>query len=92
MKIWILVPLLTASLIAQEKEAPPPLGTPKPFAVPSGDTFTLKNGMKVTLAQYGAVPIVTIHAEVAFGHANESADQVWLSDLWWNSSRRAPPA
>ena len=81
MKIWILASLLTASLIAQEKEAPPPLGTPKPFAVPSGDTFTLKNGMKVTLAQYGAVPIVTIHAEVAFGHANESADQVWLSDL-----------
>jgi len=68
-------------LIAQDREAPPPLGTPKPFAVPSGDTFTLKNGMKVTLAQYGAVPLVTVRADIAFGHANESSDQVWLSDL-----------
>ena len=82
MKIWMLTGFLTASLLlAQEKEAPPPLGTPKPFAVPAGDSFTLKNGMKVTLAQYGAVPLVSIRAVIAFGHANESADQVWLSDL-----------
>jgi zinc protease len=82
MKICMLVILIAASsLIAQEREAVPPLGTPKPFAVPAGDTFTLPNGMKVTLAQYGAVPIVSIRADIAFGHANESADQVWLSDL-----------
>lgn len=72
---------LLATLLTAQTETPPPLGAPKPFAVPSGETFTLKNGMKVTLAQYGAVPIATIRAELAFGHANESADQVWLSDL-----------
>jgi zinc protease len=82
MRIWILAAFIAASsLVAQEKETPPPLGTPKPFAVPAGETFTLPNGMKVTLAQYGAVPIVSISADIAFGHANESADQVWISDL-----------
>jgi zinc protease len=82
MRIWILAGLIAAtSLIAQEREAPPPLATPKPFAVPAGETFTLPNGMKVTLAQYGAVPIVSVRADIAFGRANESADQVWISDL-----------
>jgi predicted Zn-dependent peptidase len=82
MKIWMLAVLIAASsLIAQERETAPPLGTPKPFGVPAGETFTLKNGMKVTLAQYGAIPLVSIRADIAFGHANENADQVWISDL-----------
>jgi predicted Zn-dependent peptidase len=75
------VSLLAASCFAQDKEAPPPLGTPKAFALPAAETFTLKNGMKVTLAQYGSVPIVSISADLAFGNANETADQVWLSNL-----------
>jgi zinc protease len=73
--------LASFSLIAQEREAAPPLGTPKPFAIPAGDTFTLPNGMKVTLSQYGAVPLVSVHADIAFGHGSESADQVWISDF-----------
>jgi zinc protease len=82
MRMRILACLVVASsLFAQERETAPPLGTPKPFTVPAGDTFTVKNGMKVTLAQYGAVPIVSIRADIAFGHANESAGQVWISDL-----------
>src|SRR5579863_6395578 len=82
MKIRMLAALLAAtSLIAQTRETPPPLGTPQPFAIPAAHSFTLPNGMKVTLAQYGSVPLVSIRAYLAFGHANESADQVWLSDL-----------
>lgn len=82
MKRCLLAAVVAASmLVAQERETPPPLATPKPFAVPAGDTFTLKNGMKVTLAQYGAVPIVTVRAVITFGHINESADQVWISDF-----------
>ncbi|HYW47131.1 MAG TPA: pitrilysin family protein [Bryobacteraceae bacterium] len=81
MKIVALGVLAVCSMAAQEKEAPPPLGTPKPFALPPVETYTLKNGMKVTLAQYGSVPIVSVGARMAFGHFNESAGQVWLSNL-----------
>ena len=81
MRILLASVLAALSLIAQERETPPPLGTPKPFAIPAGDTFTLANGMKVTLSQYGAVPLVSVHADIAFGHGSESADQVWISDF-----------
>ncbi len=81
MRTLAVVGILAASCLAQDREAPPPLGTPKAFALPAGETFTLKNGMKVTLAEYGSVPLVTVRADLAFGKANESADQVWLSNL-----------
>ncbi|MBZ5595305.1 MAG: insulinase family protein [Acidobacteriia bacterium] len=82
MRIWALAVILaTACFAAEEREAPPPPGTPKPFALPAATTFTLKNGMKVTLAEYGSVPVVAVNARLAFGRANESADQVWLSNL-----------
>ena len=81
MRMLTLAAILAVACCAQEKETPPPLGTPKAFALPASDTFTLKNGMKVTLAQYGSVPMVSVRADVAAGKANESADQVWLSNL-----------
>ena len=86
MRTLAFIAILAASCFAQDREAPPPLGTPKAFALPAGDTYTLKNGMKVTLAQYGSVPLVTIRADMAFGKANESAGQVWLSNLTWQES------
>lgn len=82
MKFWIHGLLIAGALIAQDsRETPPQIGTPKPFNVPSGETYQLKNGMRVTLAQYGSVPIVSVRAVLDFGNANESADQVWLADL-----------
>ena len=82
MKTWAIALILAASCFgAEDREAPPPMGTPKPFVLPESNTFTLKNGMKVTLAQYGSVPVAAVSARVAFGHANEGADQVWLSTL-----------
>ncbi|HEY2018759.1 MAG TPA: insulinase family protein, partial [Bryobacteraceae bacterium] len=81
MKVVTIVSLLAVTCLAQDREAPPPLGAPKPFVLPTSDTFTLRNGMKVTLAQYGSVPLVSVRADMAFGKANETADQVWLSAL-----------
>ena len=80
MRTWTLALILAASCFAaDDREAPPPAGTPKPFVLTESNTFTLKNGMKVTLAQHGSVPVAAVSARIAFGHANESADQVWLS-------------
>jgi predicted Zn-dependent peptidase len=82
MRTWTIALILVAACFgAEDREAPPKMGTPKPFVLPESSTFTLKNGMKVTLAQRGSVPVAAVSARVAFGHANEGADQVWLSTL-----------
>ena len=75
-----------AAALAQEqqprqKETPPAGGTPKPFTLPKKETFTLKNGMKVTLVPYGTVPKVTVSAAVRAGSLNEGPEQVWLSAI-----------
>ena len=68
-------------MAAQTRETPPAGGKPKPFNVPASETFTLKNGMRVTMTPYGLLPKASIVAFVRVGHLNEAADQVWLSDL-----------
>jgi predicted Zn-dependent peptidase len=65
----------------QQKEKPPEGGPPKPFHLPPTEDFTLGNGMKVTLVQYGIVPRVAVRAYVSAGGVNEAANQVWLSRL-----------
>lgn len=74
-----------AALLAQQtppaKQTPPEGGPPKPFTLPKKETFTLKNGMRVTLVPYGSVPKVTVSARVRAGSLNEGAEQVWLSAL-----------
>ena len=64
-----------------QKEAPPVGGQPKAFVFPKQDTYTLSNGMKVTLVQYGAVPKVAMQAVVRAGTLNEKAEQRWISDI-----------
>jgi len=72
---------LAMTVAAQRKETPPAGGQPKPFVFPKQDNFTLPNGMKVTLVEYGAVPKVAMQAIVHAGHINEKADQNWVSDV-----------
>ena len=64
-----------------QKETPPVGGQPKPFVFPKADTYTLSNGMRVTLVQYGAVPKVAMQAVVRAGTLNEKAEQRWVSDI-----------
>ena len=70
-----------AFTVLAQKETPPAGGPPKPFVFPKADTYTLPNGMKVTLVQYGAVPKVAIQAIVRAGALNENAEQRWISDM-----------
>lgn len=76
------------SLLAQEqqqqKQKPPEGSAPKPFPLPQKQTFTLKNGMRVTLVPYGSVPKVTVRAVIRAGNLNETAEQTWLADLMGN--------
>jgi len=64
-----------------QKQAPPAGGPPKPFKVPAKQTFSLPNGIKVTMVPYGTTPKVFVAAMLSAGNINEGPEQVWLADL-----------
>lgn len=66
---------------AAGQQTPPEGGEPKEFSVPEARTFSLDNGMDVTLAPYGTLPKVTVQLAMRAGNVNEAADEVWLADL-----------
>lgn len=74
--------LLAAPVRMQaQKQTPPAPGTPRNFSLPATQSFTLPNGLKVTLIPYGTVPKTWMQLVVRSGNANESANQVWLADI-----------
>jgi len=78
--------VLVAGLIAvapahAQKQTPPEGGPAKAFAVPANETYTLGNGMKVTLVPYGIIPKVTVSAAIDAGSVNEGSDHVGVSGL-----------
>jgi len=77
---FIAAAFFTSGVFAQ-KQAPPTGGQPKAFVFPKQTTYTLKNGMKVTLVQYGAVPKVLMQAVVRTGNINEKSNGGWISDV-----------
>jgi zinc protease len=73
---------LAAPLGAQQApQQPPPAGTPHDFRLPEGRTFTLPNGMGVTLVPYGTIPKTFIGLYVRSGNLNEVNGETWLADL-----------
>lgn len=68
-------------VLAQQKETAPPLAAPKSFKLPAKQQFTLPNGMKVTLVQFGSVPKVDMQLAIRVGNVDESENEVWLADV-----------
>lgn len=66
--------------LAQQLPPAPPIGDPKPFRLPAGETYRLANGMDVTLVPYGIAPKVVVSLRVRAGNAVEGKD-VWLADV-----------
>ena len=65
---------ITATPAAAAQDDYPPLpkpGAPKPYQVPASETYTLPNGMQVTLIPFGQVPKATINLRVYAGSLNE---------------------
>ena len=84
----VLLPLAAATVLAvapalaqDGKETPPEGGEPRDFRIPETRSFTLDNGMEVTLAPYGWLPKATVQLVVRAGNLNEAENQVWLADL-----------
>jgi len=73
--------LALAPAARADKQSPPAPAQPKGFSLPKPKTFTLDNGMGVTLVHYGTVPKVSVRLAILTGNVNEGAKQVWLADL-----------
>lgn len=84
MKMLMMFGLLTVVAAASgfaQKQAPPEAGTPKDFKIPAGRSFTLDNGLAVTLIPYGKIPKTTFRFIVRTGGVHEPADRVWISSF-----------
>ena len=84
-KAKLLLVLGTAALAAApvfgQKQAPPPGGPPKAFSVPAHETYTLANGMKVTLVPYGIIPKASLTLALREGGLNEPREQEGIADI-----------
>ena len=63
------------------RETPPVPGAPKDFALAALRSFTLPNGIEVTMSPYGITPKVAVRLVIQTGNVDESAQQVWVADL-----------
>ena len=78
-----MITVVVAPSFAQ-KQTPPAGGPPKAFALPAHETYTLPNGMKVTLVPYGALPKVTASLVVRAGTVNQSTEQYSIASFLGN--------
>ncbi len=80
--LGILAGVLIAATPAAAQDYPPlpKPGTPKPYQVPPSETYTLPNGMQVTLIPFGQVPKATVNLRIYAGGLN-AGDRTGLSTL-----------
>ena len=67
--------------VSAQKQAPPEGGPAKAFTVPAHETYTLPNGLTVTLVPYGIIPKVTVDVAVVAGSADEGSSHQGVADL-----------
>ncbi|MBS1797563.1 MAG: insulinase family protein [Acidobacteria bacterium] len=79
--VFALILLSFALNLFAQKETPPAGGPAKPFVFPAVETYTLKNGMRVSLVQYGSVPKVQIVANIRAGSLDEKPSERWISSM-----------
>ena len=65
---------------AAARESAPPVGTPRPFALPAKQEFSLANGLAVTLVPFATVPKATLLVTVRTGNVADGS-KTGLADL-----------
>lgn len=80
---WLVVALIVSMGLPAfaQKQTPPEGGPAKAFTVPAHETYTLPNGLKVTLVPYGILPKVTVDLSIVAGGADESKDHRGVSGV-----------
>jgi len=64
-----------------QKQPPPEGGAAKAFTVPAHETYTLPNGLKVTLVPYGILPKVSVDILIGAGSSDEGKDHQGVAGL-----------
>jgi len=64
-----------------QKQTPPEGAPPKAFTVPAHESYTLPNGLKVTLVPYGIIPKVTVSMAINAGSVNEGSGHGGVSGI-----------
>jgi zinc protease len=64
-----------------EKQPPPAGGPAKAFNLPPHETYSLPNGMQVTLVAYGNIPKVSVSLVVRAGGLNEPREVLGVADI-----------
>ena len=72
---------LGISPAAAQKQAPPEGGPARAFTVPANETYTLPNGLKVTLVPYGIIPKAALSLAVDAGEINEGSARTGVAGL-----------
>ena len=67
----LIVAAAASSTLLAQKQTPPEGAPPKAFTVPAHESYTLPNGLKVTLVPYGIIPKVTVSMAINAGSINE---------------------
>ncbi len=73
--------IIAASGFAQEKELPPEGAAPKPFQSPRRQNFILPNGLHVSVARYGLIPLVNVELVLQGGDITEPEGKQGVSGL-----------
>ena len=76
-----LMTLLAAGSLPAQRQSPPPAGPPKDFTLTPRKTFSLPNGMQVSMVPFGTVPKVYVRLGIRTGNINEKANEIWLADV-----------
>jgi zinc protease len=64
-----------------QKQTPPAGGPPKAFILPAHETYSLPNGLRVTLVPYGNIPKATLSVVLRSGNINEAKEQLGVADI-----------
>ena len=83
---WLVAVLCLSAAVhsGAQKQAPPEGGPAKAFTVPAHETYTLPNGLEVTLVPYGMLPKVTVDIMIVAGSADEGKDHQGVADFTAN--------
>ncbi len=65
--------VLASGMVLAAPETPPTPGPTPPFELPTTTTYTLPNGLRVTLVPYGEIPKADVALVVRLGNVDEGA-------------------